>query len=293
MSREQEVNFLKRDDPADLGLNPNDIKVVRHALQRLQRHPGYPQGYDIALKQVLDEQDRVASLREIEHLLKRSQVAITRRSFLKLGLKLGRLSILGAAGVALASAINQSCLSPEAVARRAEEDKRNQEANQKKQEQDRLDKIKAENDHALGLTPSAISYGGFRFHYNPVDKNVRYVEIGGDLSYFTVRKGDFVNWDQKKNDGNKVRVESCVFIDTYTRVQDGKRVPKLVSRVNNSVNEAWYLRDQPAEDIDTSVVVFEDVKNRREYIYVISSLDDLSNYQFRLMRKEVADNKSR
>lgn len=292
MSTEQEINFLKRDDPVDLGLNTSDIKATRQTLQRLKQHPNYPSGYDVALKQVLDEQDRVASFRETERQLKGAQIVTTRRNFTKLMLKFAGLSVVAGGGLAVFSAINQSCFSPEAIARRDEEFRINQEANRQNQEKEKQDKIRVENAARLGLTPSAISVKGFRIRYNPVERNVRYVEVGGKYGYFTLGKGSFIEWQEEKAGQEKletVKIESYVLIDSYTRVQDGIKIPKLVVRVKSSsatIDNPWYLRDQPTDEIDNSVVVFENVDNKREHIFAISTPDDFNTYQFRLMKKE-------
>lgn len=287
MPSEQEINFLKRDNPVNLGLSTSDIRVTRQTLQKLKQHPSYPPGYDVALKQVLDEQDRVASFREIEHQLKTGQILVTRGNFTKSMVKLAGLSIVAGGGFTVFSDINQSCFSPEAVARREEEHRINQEANRQKQEQEKQDKIKAENAHTLGLGPSVISYKGFRIRYNPLDKNIRYVDVGGKLSYFTIGKGNFLKWKEKKGEKEETTVETGIVIDTYTRIQDSKKVPKLEVRISDDVRELWHLMNQPVEGIDNSVVVFEDVNNIREYLFIISSPDDFNTYQFRLMRKEL------
>lgn len=287
MKEEQkEVDFLERDRPVDLGLSTKLIEAVRHVLKTLKADPNYPQGYDLALKSVLDRQQEIAELRETEQQLKNSQIALTRRSVLRFAAGGVGLGLVALAGAGLYSCIDRTYLTPEAVARRAEEDRINQDAEQHKKEQEMQNKIAAEDARILGLAPSAISEGGFRFHYPPLDKNISYTEAGGELGYFAAAKNDYFIFKQK-NDGEKVvSIETRTYLDTYTRVKDGKKVPALVSRVGTDKYDRHPLRDQSSEEIDTSVVIFEDVNNHKEYIFAITAQDDLSFYQFRLMKKE-------
>lgn len=282
------VNFLERTDPVDLGLSTGQINSTRQVLQMLQKHPQYPKGYDLTLKPLLDEQDRLASLRELGQQLKDSQVAMTRRDFLRLAKKVGILGIVAAAGILLynpvTTAIYNGFFSPEAVASREENDRLSQEAEKAKLEQAKQEKIKAEDNLTLGLNATALSINGFYMHYNPKDEKVRYVPVDGALSFFNLDTRHWVNWNETNDKGRTVAVETGIYIDTYTR-SDGVKVPCLITTVKNQINISAYLRDNPTDTIDNSVVAFEDSKNKKTYLFAINPLND-STYQFRLMRKE-------
>lgn len=171
---------------------------------------------------------------------------------------------------------------PEAIAQREIENQRGQE---------RQAKIDAENARVLGLTPSQISVKGFRIHYNPKDKNVRYVEAGGELGFFAISTKYIgtkyeVSWKEKSN--QKTNIETGIYASKYTR-SDCKKIPALLLNTGYiDSNALWYLNDQPTEDLDNSVVVFENVKTQQEYFLAINVPDDPTGgdvLQFKLMKK--------
>lgn len=271
------------------GLPKDQVKASIRALGNFMQRPAIFQEDIEDLTKVFRQEEKFARIdwakkkEAIGERFKKAKDVTLRVAAAALGI--GSLYLIGN-GV---TAWNEANNTPEAIAQRAADDQQKQETIRVKQEQTRREQLQVENIRTLGLTPSAISEKGFRIHYNPIDRNVKYVEVGGELGFFSINKDYMINWTQKKNDKETTIVETNVYISTYTRVSDGKKVPKLVSRISGysnsgAIDDSWYLRDQPTEEIDTSVVVFEDVKNQKEYLFAISSPDNVG-YQFRLMKK--------
>lgn len=271
------------------GLPKDQVKASIRALGNFMKRPAIFQEDIEDLTKVFKQEEKFARIdwtekkKAIGERIKKAKDVTLRVAVAALGI--GGLYLIGSE----VTAWNAANSTPEVVAQREAENQQRQEAIRVKQEQERQEKIKVENTRTLGLTPSAISEKGFRIRYNPFDKSVRYVEVGGELGYFNISNTystrNYVNWDQRKNDKEKISVETNIYVGYYNRVEDGKRLPALVSGLTGTVGEAWYLRDISTEEIDASVVVFEDVRNQKEYYLKISSPDNYSNFQFKLMTK--------
>ncbi|MFA5933032.1 MAG: hypothetical protein WCV81_02050 [Microgenomates group bacterium] len=289
-SKEASVNFLSGEKFTDLGLSARDIALTRKVLQTLKKHSDYPAGYDIALKQVLDEQDRALGFKALERELKMSQVQHTRKS-------LGQIALRAAGVVTVVAAMwgiyscSDSYNSPEAVEKRVAQNAINQENERAKKEQEFISKSQLEGERTLGLERSPISNTGFSFRYMPKKEGVRYVEVGGTYNSFNIGKASYVNWKEEKSPKETVDIVTWIFTDTYTRVKDGKVVPQLTIDLlgDKRTFEKRYLRIESTEDIDNSMLIFEDVKKNKEYIFKVTPVNDMTTLQFVLVREEAVD----
>lgn len=132
------------------------------------------------------------------------------------------------------------------------EKKAEREAEKQAKEKAELLKRKEDEDKlTLGLTPTAISKGGYRFYYPKREANVRYefekkADVWGSENEVAFTKKNALG------DGTLIRLKS------YRRI-DGKVVPAIsFLPFNKDFREIVYLRDEPTEQIDNRVVIFED-----------------------------------
>lgn len=247
----------KIDHLQDLGFDSQEqVHAALAGLDRLLVHPAVSERVVGKYKAILKGQ--------LSHVAQRRT---SRR-------RLVRNLVIGGALAVAAPVIYTSFLSPEAV--------------QRAQEEERRYKAAFENKRTLGLSVSSKSFYGWSARYGPRQEGVQYEGIG---ITFTVSKRGWIRYSQ-----SPLLEHTGLWLDSHVRSTDGKPVPKFFIRTNNpedgsSGNEdIWLLRatDDSDSSIDTRVLILENDKDpvlRPLRLYAaIDPVDDGRYFEVKLKR---------
>ncbi len=279
----KEINFLEKKETFVARVSIEDIQATRRVLQAIKQDPGYPKGYDQAIKHTLDTQEQFARLREFELELKRTRVLIVRRN-VKAKLKVLAAIIAGAyLGTTIGFGINDYT-SPEASAAREEASRVSQ---QQRKEADKNAAIDFEKNHTLGLKPSTVSATGWRIFREPNYPNLKYTEQNGLQSPFVIEAGRGLNWKVNDNTSTITNIRFNTFKDS-----EGNIVPKIsifLTERDSDKPEEWVLSDK-LPDINNQIVTFEYTKTgQRFYLSISKTKTDSKLWQVKLMEKDPSD----
>lgn len=295
-SEAEAVDFLAPRRLRDSGLSSLEWQTVRKGLSKLQEQPDYPIQNEEILKELIDEQEQLAKLRETQNLLKEVKQKAAKKDFFKGAIRAVPFAAFLGLSVLSVNLVNDY-YSPAAVSQRAVDNARNQAANKaaaaeiKKQQDEKAkqEKINFEATHVLGLEPTAFSalYSSdeWRVRYNPLNPTVKYAESGTTNDYHSVDPKGEVNFP-----GNINFQHSYIFVNSYTKL-DGTVATTLNVQLDSKNLQSWILRDTPSDNIDTSVVIFEDVIHHREFPVKINMVqtDNSTKFQLFLMKKVPAN----
>lgn len=286
----EELTPIKPNQGEDCGLQAQDVRTTWRVLNTLLRRSSANSDASLILlmgevKDELREQlgysvereQRESELNVMKQKEKQKR-AISRRRFLKIAVGiLGPLAIPGGIG----TIVYQRSFSPEANAKRAQEAKIKEEA--QKAEREKIQK------NVLGVKPSSLSYNDWKVSYPVKENGVEYVvrkgeenvrqvidngQIGfrvmGSSSWSGIFLSDFV-----KTDGS-----NTILLDVATKLYSDP--PGNFYRIK----EKWLLRDQPTDEIDTRVVLFQNEKSGEKIFLSISKVNSsIPSFEVRIMDK--------
>lgn len=260
------------EDRGDLGLTIPEIQNTSRVLAMLLRQSGNSSISEILigeLKPPLEEQLGYAIRREevAEKLAGYNQIKDKRRRAL-LGWTLGT-AVAFTLGIPVVKTLG------EAFAKADEEIRA-----RKRAEKEALDK-----SNLLDLTPSAPSINGWRVKYPIMDPKVDYIESQEKDNVAVLNNGDSVTFSSMDFFGTKE--PTYIYLTDHTKL-DGNSISIMkvaLSSTSGSI-EIWALRDQPTGEIDTRVLIFENVKTQQvRYVLITKTKAQLPTFQVQLMKK--------